>query len=93
MQRPRPGQLFETSDLNVAAFLRCRGFSIEDLRCDNPRVVFTFADSQRLREAILDYANDGPVPVRSFCNTLRDLKGLTRFGDGPRERPGSREMR
>jgi hypothetical protein len=40
---------FETSDLNLASFLRCR-----------------------------EFANDGPVPVRSFCNTLRDLKAIVR---------------
>jgi hypothetical protein len=27
---------------------------------------------------VLEFANDGPVPVRAFCNTVRDLKGITR---------------
>ncbi len=71
-------RLFETSDLNLSSFLRCRGFAIVDITQQNTRAVFGFADSAELRRAVLEYANDGAVPVRSFCNTLRDLKGLTR---------------
>ena len=69
---------FESTDLNLASFLRCRGFSIEDIKRQNGKTVFVFADTPQLRSAIIDYANDGPVGVRSFCNTVRDLKGLTR---------------
>jgi hypothetical protein len=70
--------LFETSDLNLASFLRCRDFSIEDIKRQNGRTIFLFIDSTELHGAILDFANDGPVPVRAFCNTIRDLKGITR---------------
>ena len=69
---------FETSDLNLASFLRCRSFRIADVRRQNGRTVFVFADSSQLRQAILDFANDGVIPVRSFCSTLRDLKAITR---------------
>lgn len=69
---------FETSDLNLASYLRCRGFEIEDVKHVQSRMLFTFADSPALRRTVLDYANDGPVGVRSFCNTLRDLKALSR---------------
>ncbi len=71
-------RLYETSDLNLASFLRCRGFTIAEISQQNTRAIFGFGDSAELRRAILEYANDGPVPARSFCNTLRDLKGLTR---------------
>ncbi len=71
-------QLFETSDLNLSSFLRCRNFSIVDISRQDNRSVFAFADSAELRRAVLDYANDGAIRVRSFCNTLRDLKGITR---------------
>jgi hypothetical protein len=70
--------LFENSDLNLSSFLRCRSFGIEDIRERNGRTIFVFEDGPELRRAIVDYANDGAVGVRSFCNTLRDLKGLTR---------------
>lgn len=70
--------LFETSDLNLASFLRCRDFSIEDIKRQNGKTKFLFIDSAELHRAILDFANDGPVPVRAFCNTVRDLKAITR---------------
>ena len=70
--------LFETSDLNLASFLRCRDFSIEDIKRQNGKTKFLFIDSAELHRAILDFANDGPVPVRAFCNPVRDLKAITR---------------
>jgi hypothetical protein len=73
-----PIQLFETSDLNLASFLRCRGFRIRDILRQGSRAIFVFGDSQELHGAILEYANDGTIGVRSFCNTLRDLKGIAR---------------
>jgi len=72
-----PQQRFETSDLNLASFLRCRDFPIMNIKRLNGKTIFAFDGSAKLRRAILDYANDGPVPVRSFCSTLRDLKGIT----------------
>jgi hypothetical protein len=69
---------FETSDLNLASFLRCRDFTIKDMRRGSGKTIFVFADSAELHHAMLEFANDGPVPVRSFCNTLRDLKAIVR---------------
>ena len=69
---------FETSDLNLTSFLCSRGFQIGDIRKDDSRTVFSFAESAELKTAILDYANDGQVGARSFSNTLRDLKALSR---------------
>jgi hypothetical protein len=68
---------YETCDLNLASFLRCRNFPIVDIQRHNLKTAFVFADSSELRAAIIDYANDGLVAVRSFCNTLRDLKAIT----------------
>jgi hypothetical protein len=70
---------YETPDINLTSFLRCRKFSIVRFeRVGEARVFFIFHDSPELRTAIVDYANDGEVPARSFSNTLRDLKGLLR---------------
>ncbi len=71
-------RLIETSDLNLSSFLRCRNFPIVDIFRQDGRSVFAFAECPELRRAVLEYANDGTVQVRSFCNTLRDLKGLVR---------------
>lgn len=64
--------LFETSDLNLASFLRCRNFGIEDIKRQNGKTTFVFIDSTELHRVVLEFANDGPVPVRAFCNTVRD---------------------
>jgi len=69
-------QQFETTDLNLASYLRCRSFNIEEISRQNGKALFCFAESPEIRSAILEYANDGIIHVRSFCNTLRDLKGL-----------------
>lgn len=79
MNQPAPARaLFETTDLVLASFLRCRNFQIEGITRQNGRTVFTFNDSPPLRQTLLDYANDGAVAVRSFCSTMRDLKAITR---------------
>ena len=69
---------YDTTDLTLASFLRCRSFTINDIRRQNGKTVFIFEDSSQLRNAVLDYANDGSVSVRTFCGTLRDLKAITR---------------
>ena len=82
MNQPSPAVAprapFETSDLMLASFLRCRSFQIEGIKRHNGRTVFVFDDSPHLRQTLLDYANDGAVAVRSFCSTMRDLKAITR---------------
>lgn len=69
---------YDTTDLSLASFLRCRTFTIKDIRRQNGKTVFVFEDSSQLRNAVLEYANDGSVSVRTFCSTLRDLKAITR---------------
>jgi hypothetical protein len=69
---------FQTSDLILASFLRCRGFDISALNRADGRTSFVFEDSTQLRSAVLEYANNGSVAVRTFCGTMRDLKAITR---------------
>ena len=71
-------QSYETTDLTLASFLRCRSFAINNIRRQNGRTVFVFDDTPPLRTAVLEYANDAAVSVRSFCSTMRDLKAITR---------------
>ena len=71
-------QSYETTDLTLASFLRCRSFAINNIRRQNGRTVFVFDDTPLLRTAVLEYANDAAVSVRSFCSTMRDLKAITR---------------
>jgi hypothetical protein len=69
---------YDTTDLTLASFLRCRSFNINNIKRQNGKTVFVFEDSSQLRDAVLEYANDGSVSVRTFSNTLRDLKAITR---------------
>jgi len=79
MNSPEIGnRTYDTSDLTLASFLRCRSFTISNIRRQNGKTVFVFEDTSRLRDAVLEYANDGSVSVRTFCSTLRDLKAITR---------------
>lgn len=79
MTSPTPTpRVYETTDLSLASFLRCRAFHIQNIKRQNGRTTFAFADTSELRQAVLDYANDGQVSVRSFCSTMRDLKAITR---------------
>jgi hypothetical protein len=71
-------QTYQTTDLTLTSFLRCRGFQIENIKQNNGRTLFIFQESPELRLAILDFANDATVAVRSFCSTMRDLKAITR---------------
>jgi Domain of unknown function (DUF5659) len=69
---------FRTADLTLASFLKCRGFDIAALTRQDGKTSFVFEDSTQLRSAMLEYANNGSVPVRTFCGTMRDLKAITR---------------
>ena len=75
---PGVKQTYQTTDLTLTSFLRCRGFAIENMKQNNGRTLFIFQESPELRQAILDFANDAVVAVRSFCSTMRDLKAITR---------------
>ena len=70
--------MYQTTDLTLTSFLRCRGFHIESIKQNNGRTLFMFQESPELRTAILDFANDASIAVRSFCSTMRDLKAITR---------------
>ena len=75
---PALKQTYQTTDLTLTSFLRCRGFAIDNIKQNNGRTLFIFQESPELRSAILDFANDAAVAVRSFCGTMRDLKAITR---------------
>jgi uncharacterized protein DUF5659 len=77
-------EAFEAQDLNLASFIRCRGFTVVDIRRENDKIIFVFQDCIDLRRAIVEYVNDGAIAVQSFCATQRNFKSLTR-GAGDRK--------
>lgn len=77
-----PSLEFATEDVVLASFLRCRNFDLLNLRrSDDETTFFVFHDSQALRVAIVDFANDGVVPVRSFYSTVRDFEAIRRHNE------------
>ncbi len=73
---------FETADIVLASFLRCRNFDLLNLkRSSNGAILFVFLDSPELRHGIVDFANDGIVPVRCFYSTLRDFEAISRHAE------------
>jgi len=74
------GSRFETQDLALASFLHCRNFPFVGVEpaSDSLSTICVFEDSPELRQAVVDYANDGIVPVRTFFATLKDLQTITR---------------
>jgi len=68
---------FRTSDLNQAAFLLSRGFSLLNVEpSPDRRRVFCFPE-EAAEEAKAFYQN-ATVSARAFANALRDLKALIR---------------
>ena len=53
MNTPETNHRYETSDLNLASFLRCRNFSIVEIKRQSGKTTFAFADNDELRTAIL----------------------------------------
>lgn len=80
MNPPTPERktTYQTNDLALASFLRCRSFQIANIKESGGRTAFVFEDTPELRAAVLDYANDAVVAVRTFSSTMRDLKAITR---------------
>jgi hypothetical protein len=42
-------QTYQTTDLTLTSFLRCRGFQIENIKQNNGRTLFIFPESSELR--------------------------------------------
>jgi hypothetical protein len=71
-------QTYETPDPKLASFLFCRNFQLVRFRCLDGKPIFIFADSSALGYAVVDYSEDGVVPVRTFCEALQSLENVCR---------------
>lgn len=71
---------FRTPDINLAAYLRCRGYALIDTeRNAAGRVQFIFEDNpNRPRDTAAYYSETGLVPALRFAEAARSLKGLLR---------------
>tara|TARA_B100000900_G_scaffold364284_1_gene338820 strand:- start:357 stop:584 length:228 start_codon:yes stop_codon:yes gene_type:complete len=70
-----PDQHFETTDLALAAFCKCKGLVLADLRKNDRGIVtFVFKDENNLSKSLMiEYLNSDE---RSFHESLKALKRL-----------------
>ncbi len=70
-----PEQVFETTDLALAAFCKSKGLVLADLRKnDRGIVIFVFKDENNLSKSLMiEYLNSDE---RSFHESLKALKRL-----------------
>jgi hypothetical protein len=71
---------FRTADLNLAAYLRCRGYALVDTERDRSgRVTFVFEDrTSRPQDVAAYYTDAALVPALRFAESARSLKGMLR---------------
>jgi hypothetical protein len=69
-------ETYDTSDLNLAAFLLASGFALGSVEGPPGRRLFRFPEAAR--DHAPAYYQNAPVPSRAFANALRDLKALVR---------------
>jgi len=65
------------SDIGESTFLLVKGETLLGFRDIRPRIgAFVFEDSPTLSEQRRAYLNDDLIPVQSFFNRLRMMRGL-----------------
>ena len=66
--------IYESTDLYLAAFLRARGMTITGIEREGRRSIFCFEDTPEREDLVREFFNDG------FCNryknALCDLKSM-----------------
>ncbi len=68
---------FETSDFYLACYLRCIGYTLDDVRRDGRRVVFVFGDKPGRRTDLMAFfGNKAEVDPLHFVAAIKDLKTL-----------------
>jgi len=79
-RRPVPAEgasLFETSDFYLACYMRCIGYTLDDVRRDGRRMIFVFQDKQARKADLMAFFGDNAEvsPLR-FVSAIKDLKTL-----------------
>jgi hypothetical protein len=68
---------FETSDFYLACYLRCIGYTLDDLRRSGPRAIFVFCDQPARRADLMAFfGNKAEVKPLQFVSAIKDLKAL-----------------
>ena len=65
------------SNLDLAAFLLVRGFTIDRLDQNGKTIIFVFSDPQSIgTRVIAEYYKNAPVPVKSYNAALRECRDM-----------------
>jgi len=68
---------YATSDLYLAAFLKCAGLKLLRTERGGRKAVFIFRDIPQRRNLVLKFVNDTAVcKVKKYRTALRDLKSF-----------------
>jgi len=68
---------YATSDLYLAAFLKCSGLKLLRTEKEGRKAVFIFRDIPQRRNLVLKFVNDTAVcKVKKYRTALRDLKSF-----------------
>ncbi|MFH1759993.1 MAG: DUF5659 domain-containing protein [bacterium] len=74
---PQSFKIFETTDIGLAAFLKCSGLEIKKAAQHKGRIIFSFIDDPLRKDLVYKYFNSqGIVDALSFKNVLRNLKAM-----------------
>lgn len=68
--------VYSTSDLYLAAFLKANGVRLFDKKRNGKRVEFLFKDRPDRAELIQAFFNDGNIGITTFKNAVQDLKTI-----------------
>ena len=69
---------YETTDLGLVAFLRCKGRLLVDTKKDGGKVTFVFEEHPAIKQYVLDYFNGAEVSAIDFLNKLQESKTIMR---------------
>lgn len=69
-------EVYETSDLYLAAYLCAKKMEIIDKRKQEKKYIFIFRDMPERKQYINDFFNEGLVSIREFRHALQDLKTM-----------------
>ena len=68
---------FSTSDISLAAYLKCLDYKISNIKKLGSKITFIFKDSPKRKQDVIKFFNDeGICKVNAYSKSLKDLKGL-----------------
>ena len=77
-QAPSADDLYQTSDMYYAAYLKVAGVSLHDTVSEGRRVFFRFEKSPNLNDLKRDYYNrKGKVAALTYSEEVKVMKSLT----------------